>query len=148
MAKGSVAGAAKVAGDFILKLLIGLLFVCIGIEGIAGESDNALFKAIGSDYNLDIILGVVLLICGLLIVVPLFVKGIKPSFTKYSTILVTIVWVLVIIFSDFVYGFRKIDGMNFFFWLEGFIYHLLILNSIFVISKKSFLSVAKTVSSK
>ena len=137
-----IKGAAKVAGDFVMKLLVGLLFVCIGIEGIAnGTTDaNALYRAIGNDV-VNTILGIVLIVCGLLIVVPLFVRGIKPVFTKFSTIIVFIVWVLVIVFADFM-TIGKYSGMGYFEWIENFIYHLLILNAIFVIAKKNFIAVA------
>ena len=137
-----IKGAAKVAGDFVMKLLVGLLFVCIGIEGIAnGTTDaNALYRAIDNDV-VNTILGIVLIVCGLLIVVPLFVKGIKPVFTKFSTIIVFVVWVLVIVFADFM-TIGKYSGMGYFEWTENFIYHLLILNAIYSIAKKNFVAVA------
>ena len=130
MAKATI----KTVGDVGLKLLIGLLFVCIGIEGVANGSGNDLYRAIGDD-TINRSLGVVLIVCGLLIIVPLFISGIKPVFTKYSMIIVSVVWVLVIIFSDFVYGFGNFSGTEIFEWLEGFIYHLLILFSILKASK-------------
>lgn len=130
MAKATI----KTVGDVGLKLLIGLLFVCIGIEGVANGSGNDLYRAIGDD-TINIILGIVLIVCGLLIIVPLFVTGIKPVFTKYSMIIVSVVWILVIIFSDFVHGFGNFSGTGIFEWLEDFIYHLLILFSILKASK-------------
>ena len=130
MAKATI----KTVGDVGLKLLIGLLFVCIGIEGVANGSGNDLYRAIGDD-TINIILGIVLIVCGLLIIVPLFVTGIKPVFTKYSMIIVSVVWILVIIFSDFVYGFGNFSGTVIFEWLEDFIYHLLVLFSILKASK-------------
>ena len=130
MAKATI----KTVGDVGLKLLIGLLFVCIGIEGVANGSGNDLYRAIGDD-TINIILGIVLIVCGLLIIVPLFVTGIKPVFTKYSMIIVSVVWILVIIFSDFVYVFGNFSVTEIFEWLEDFIYHLLILFSILKASK-------------
>ncbi len=148
MAKTSAAAKAKIAGDFIMKLLVGLLFVCIGIEGIAGGDTgaNELYRAIGNDVA-NTILGIVLIVCGLLIAVPLFIRGIKPTFTRYSTIVVFIVWVLVIVFAD-IMNIGSYRGMEYFEWAEGFIYHLLILNAIYGITKKSFVAVAKTVAGK
>ena len=130
MAKATI----KTVGDVGLKLLIGLLFICIGIEGVANGSGNDLYRAIGND-TVNIILGIVLIVCGLLIIVPLFITGIKPVFTKYSMIVVSIVWILVIVFSDFVYGFGNFSGTEIFEWLEDLIYHLLILFSILKASK-------------
>ena len=121
--------------NLMLRLLVGLLFVCIGIQGVAGTYENALYEAINEDW-INIILGVVLIVAGLLVIVPSFIKGIKPSFTKVSMILISVVWCLVIVFSDFVYGFGRIgDAMDIFFWLENFIYHLLILFAIIKASK-------------
>ena len=138
MAKATI----KTVGDVGLKLLIGLLFICIGIEGVANGSGNDLYRAIGND-TVNIILGIVLIVCGLLIIVPLFITGIKPVFTKYSMIVVSIVWILVIVFSDFVYGFSNFSGTEIFEWLEDLIYHLLILFSILKASKGALKGIVK-----
>lgn len=125
----------KVGGTFVLKVLIGLLFICIGIQGISNPGNaNDLYRAIDNN-TIDIILGIVLLICGFLIAVPSFIKGIKPEFTKYSTLIVLVVWVFVIVFSDFVYGLNNLSGERLFIWLETLIYHLLILYTITRIAK-------------
>lgn len=138
MAKATI----KTVGDVGLKLLIGLLFICIGIEGVANGSGNDLYRAIKND-TVNIILGIVLIVCGLLIIVPLFITGIKPVFTKYSMIVVSIVWILVIVFSDFVYGFGNFSGTKIFEWLEDLIYHLLILFSILKASKGALKGIVK-----
>ena len=52
-----------------------------------------------------------------------------------AMLIVFVVWILVIIFSDFVYGFGNFSGTEIFEWLEDFIYHLLILFSILKASK-------------
>ncbi len=132
----------KAVGDVALKILVGLLFVCIGIEGVANGGGNDLYRAIDNE-TVNIILGVILIVCGLLIIVPIFISGIKPVFSKYSMIIVSIVWVLVIIFSDFVYGFGNISGIEIFEWLEGFIYHILILLSILQASKGALKGIVK-----
>ncbi len=134
--------AIKTVGDVALKLLVGLLFICIGIEGVANGGGNDLYRAIDNE-TVNILLGIVLIVCGLLIIVPLFISGIKPLFTKYSLIIVSVVWVLVIIFSDFVYGFGNFSGTEIFEWLEGFIYHILILLSILQASKGALKGVVK-----
>lgn len=130
--------SVKAAGDFLLKLLVGLLFICIGIQGIAGERSNDLYREIGNN-TVNIILGIVLLLCGLFIIIPLFTAGaIKASLTKWSMIVTAVVWILIIVISDFVYGFRGISGIEIFYWLETFIYHLLILTCILNASKSAF----------
>ena len=93
----------KVSGDFILKILVGLLFVIIGIEGIADFGGNALYDELDEVFR--IIVGVVLLVAGLLLIIPSFIGGIKGSFVKISTLVVLIAWVIYIILDDFIYGY-------------------------------------------
>ncbi len=119
----------KVNGDFILKILVGILFVVIGIEGIADFGGNDLYDEL--DEVFQIIVGVVLLVAGLLLIVPSFIGGIKPSFVKISTLVVLVAWVIYIILSDFVYGLGGNDGSEWFEWLEDLVYHLLILYCIY-----------------
>ena len=78
----------------------------------------------------DIILGVILICAGLLVFVPMFVSGIKSSFTKISSLIVLVVWVVFIILADFVNGLSGVNGTEWFTWLEELIYHLLILASV------------------
>ena len=120
-------------GDAVLRFLIGILFVCIGVEGIADIGSNALYRAIDQE-AVAMIVGIIILVSGILLVVPMFIKGIKQSFVKASMAIVLAVWILVIIFSDFVYGFKGTHGSEWFTWIEGFIYHLLILACVFKVS--------------
>ena len=83
----------------------------------------------------DIIIGAVLLIAGLLLIVPLFISGIKSSFTKIATLVVLVAWIVYIILADFMYGLRGVDGTEWFEWLEVLIYHLLILASVYKVAQ-------------
>lgn len=122
--------AGKVNGDFILKILVGILFVVIGIEGIGDFGGNVLFDELDSDV-LEIVVGVVLLVAGLLLIVPSFVAGIKASFVKISTLVVLAAWVIYIVLADFVYGLGGVDGDEWFLWIENLVYHLLILYCVY-----------------
>ena len=122
--------AGKVNGDFILKILVGILFVVIGIEGIGDFGGNVLFDELDSDV-LEIVVGVVLLVAGLLLIVPSFVAGIKASFVKISTLVVLVAWVIYIVLADFVYGLGGVDGDEWFLWIENLVYHLLILYCVY-----------------
>ena len=122
--------AGKVNGDFILKILVGILFVVIGIEGIGDFGGNVLFDELDSDV-LEIVVGVVLLVAGLLLIVPSFVAGIKASFVKISTLVVLVAWVIYIVLVDFVYGLGGVDGDEWFLWIENLVYHLLILYCVY-----------------
>ncbi len=122
--------AGKVNGDFILKILVGILFVVIGIEGIGDFGGNVLFDELDSDV-LEIVVGVVLLVAGLLLIVPSFVAGIKASFVKISTLVVLAAWVIYIVLADFVYGLGGVNGDEWFLWIENLVYHLLILYCVY-----------------
>ena len=119
----------KVNGDFILKILVGILFVVIGIQGIAGFGGNAIYDEL--DEAFEIIVGVVLLVAGLLLIVPSFIGGIKASFVKISTLVVLVAWIIFIILEDFVYGMSGLNGDEWFLWLADLVYHLLILYCIY-----------------
>ena len=120
---------SKVNGDFILKLLVGILFVVIGIEGIANFGGNDLYQKL--DEALRIIVGVVILVAGLLMIVPSFIGGIKKSLVKVSTLIALIAWIVYIVLADFVYGLRGVDGKEWFLWIENLVYHLLILYCVY-----------------
>ena len=120
-----MAKTAKALGDFALKVLVGILFVVIGIQGIGEFGGNALYDELDSE--MEIIVGVVLLVAGLLLIVPAFIGGIKQDFVRISTLVVLAAWVLFIILSDFVYGFSRFDGERWILWIEDFVMHLLIL---------------------
>ena len=57
---------SKFNGDLLLRILVGILFVVIGIEGIAGFGGNSLYDEL--DDVFEIIVGVVLLVAGLLLI--------------------------------------------------------------------------------
>ena len=120
-----MAKTAKALGDLALKVLVGILFVVIGIQGIGEFGGNALYDELDSE--MEIIVGVVLLVAGLLLIVPAFIGGIKQDFVRISTLVVLVAWVLFIILSDFVYGFSRFDGERWILWIEDFVMHLLIL---------------------
>ena len=137
MAKGS-----RNIGDLLLTVIVGLLFVIIGIEGIGDFGGNILYREMDSDV-LEIISGIILLAAGLLMIVPLFIRGIKSSFTKAASIVALVVWIIYILLADFVWGMDGNRGTEWFTWLEGLIYHLLILASIYKVASPAVKKLAK-----
>ena len=123
---------SKLSGDFILGILVGILFVVIGIEGIGGFGGNAIYDEL--DEVFEIIVGVVLLVAGLLLIVPSFIGGIKGSFVKISTLVVLVAWIIFIILDDFVYGLKGVNGDEWFLWIEDLVYHLLILSCVYKVA--------------
>ena len=128
---------AKLSGDLLLRILVGLLFICIGVQGLLGNTSNGLFRALDNEV-LEIILGILLLICGVLLIIPSFLKGINSVYVKWSMIAILIVWVLAIIMTDFVYGLKGVNGEEWFTWLEDFVTHLLVLACVYKVSSSAF----------
>ena len=137
-----MATSAKAIGDIVMRVLVGILFVCIGIQGIGDFGGNALYSAIDNEVA-NIILGIVILLAGILLVATIFLSGIKKSFTTASMLIVLAVWVVVIVFADFVEGLSGVKGIEWFTWAETFIYHLLILASIAKVAMPAMKKVAK-----
>lgn len=125
-AKTTMAKSVAFDSNLLVKILIGLLFISIGIQGCLGDTDNGLYRAINNE-TINIVLGVVLILSGALMIVPSFFKGISSTYVKISMSIICVVWVLVIVFSDFVYGLKGVNGKEWFYWLETLIYHLMIL---------------------
>lgn len=130
------------AGDFLLRILVGCLFICIGIEGMGSFGDNALYRAFDSQ-SFSIILGIIVFASGILVIIPIFYSKLPKAFSTWSMICIFIVWILVIIFADFVYGCKHTKGTMWFVWTENFIYHLLILSCVYKVSAEAILSVVK-----
>lgn len=128
---------ARLSGDLLLRILVGLLFICIGVQGLLGNTSNGLFRALDNEV-LEIILGILLLICGVLLIIPSFLKGINSVYVKWSMIAILIVWVLAIIMTDFVYGLKGVNGEEWFIWLEDFVTHLLVLACVYKVSSSAF----------
>lgn len=101
----------------ILKVLVIILFIGMGICGYVAGDDVAfagsIYQEIGEEW-LTYTLTTIVLISGLGLMVPMFVKGMPGIIEKISMILILIFWLAVMIFREFVPGF---SGMNF----EGFL---------------------------
>jgi hypothetical protein len=139
MAKNSASMAKDVSlsMDFIMRILIGVMFICMGVGGCMDTGYNDLFKAIDNEF-VCVVLGIVLILSGALFIVPSFLKGISPVFVSVSMIIVTVVWVGIIIFGDFVHGLKGVDGAEWFEWMQNFITHLLVLSAIFGVTGSAF----------
>ena len=116
--------------NFVLGILIGLLFICIGVEGIADIGSNALYRAIDNEVW-NIIMGIIILAAGLLLLVQTLGLGKLPkTFSLVAELVIVVIWLLVIIFADFVYGIKHTNGSEWIVWLENLIYHVLILSCV------------------
>ena len=84
------------------------------------------------------VLGVLLLLCGVLLIVPSFLKGINKTYVKISMIAILVVWVLTIVITDFVNGLGGVNGDEWIYWIEQLVTHLLILASVWKVSSSAF----------
>lgn len=138
----------KKSANFILGILIGLLFVCLGIEGIADIGSNGLYRAIDNEVW-NIIMGVVIMVAGLLLLVQTLGFGKLPqNYSTIAEIIISIVWVLVIVFADFVYGIKHTSGTEWIVWLENLIYHIMILCCVGIVCFPSIAKVASKAKKK
>ncbi len=127
----------KIDGNLILRILVGLLFICIGIEGLMGDTSNGLFDVLNNEV-LQIVFGILLLVCGILLIVPSFLKGINKTYVKWSMVAVLVVWILTIIVTDFVEGLKGVNGDEWIYWLEELVTHLLVLACVWKVSSEAF----------
>lgn len=135
--KTTLVKGTKIDGNLILRILVGLLFICIGIEGLLGDTSNGLFDVLDNEV-LQIVFGVLLLLCGILLIVPSFLKGINTTYVKWSMVAVLVVWILTIIVTDFVEGLKGVNGDEWIFWLEELVTHLLVLACVWKVSSEAF----------
>ena len=137
LGKTTLVKDTKLNGDLILRILVGLLVICIGIQGLLGNTNNGLFQVLDNEV-LEIILGILLLLCGILLIIPSFLKGINKTYVKWSMVAVLVIWVLTIIMTDFVDGLRGVNGDEWFTWLEDLATHLLVLACVWKVSSSAF----------
>ena len=135
--KTTLVKGTKIDGNLILRILVGLLFICIGIEGLLGDTSNGLFDVLDNEV-LQIVFGVLLLLCGILLIVPSFLKGINTTYVKWSMVAVLVVWILTIIVTDFVEGLKGVNGDEWIYWLEELVTHLLVLACVWKGSSEAF----------
>ncbi len=135
--KTTLVKGTKIDGNLILRILVGLLFICIGIEGLLGDTSNGLFDVLDNEV-LQIVFGVLLLLCGILLIVPSFLKGINTTYVKWSMVAVLVVWILTIIVTDFVEGLKGVNGDEWIYWLEELVTHLLVLACVWKVSSEAF----------
>lgn len=86
----------------ILRLSLGLFFIVLGIIGVIPQLQESVFT-LNDNYNLEIIFGVVELICGIIMIVGLITFARKKAISTAS-IVVFFFWILRIILSKFVWG--------------------------------------------
>ncbi|MBP7734465.1 MAG: hypothetical protein KA369_00700 [Spirochaetes bacterium] len=92
----------RVVSVKIMRLALGLFFIVLGIIGVIPHLQESVFS-LNDNYNLEIIFGVVELICGIIMIIGLITFARKKAIATAS-IVVFFFWVLRIILSKFVWG--------------------------------------------
>jgi len=126
----------------IVQILVGLLFITMGLigfstsDGLSGDFAGEIAGFLDSGES-DLIrsgISAILLICGLVIVASLWVKGIPAKFIAGSQIAILVIWAALIIILDiFAVNFGNLDGSQWFMWIEQTVIHLIILVSIMIV---------------
>jgi hypothetical protein len=135
MAKTRHVGMSNFA---FLRLFTGIFFVILGITGVLPESEG-IFSLSRNQTTLEIVFGVIELLCGLFLVLDSFRSF--PRKTSVSVLLVILcLWVLRIIITQFIQGiaFRS-QGMlfhpTFWRWLANLSVYLLVASDLWVLYK-------------
>ena len=119
----------------ILKIFVGIFFLLLGITGIIPYVDESIFSLNNRSLTLEIIFGVVEIICGLIILLNLFsVKNYKS--VANACIVVLIFWVARIILSNFIWGYPpNINSPRIFSWALVISTETVIAASVWVVAR-------------
>ncbi len=134
----------KIAVDvrIVLQLLIGILFICMGIvgfsssKGLGAEMTREISRQFGNDRELlSYLISTVELVCGLFLVLALGVKVIPAKFTKIAMVVVWILWIAIIVVLDvFAVSFDRLSGLDWILWVQELALHLIVLMGIIIVS--------------
>ena len=130
----------KKSSAFVLRLVISLLYISIGLQGLisrgGGSGIGALYRAFSSDVIIYLV-AVIVMLGGLVMLIPLFTKKLSPVFVKAGTIAVLVIWIAAIFFADIAPGFRGFRAEHWVSWIESVMFHLIVLIATFEVSKKA-----------
>ncbi|MDY0289610.1 MAG: hypothetical protein RBR15_12365 [Sphaerochaeta sp.] len=129
----------KKSSAFVLRLVISLLYISIGLQGLISRGGSsgigALYRAFSSDVLIYLV-AVIVMLGGLVLLIPLFTNKLSGVFVKAGTIAVLIIWIAVIFFADIAPGFRNFNATDWISWIESLMFHLIVLIATFDVSKK------------
>lgn len=143
MAKDIKRSLQVLASAKALQLLIAILFLSMGFVGFASGSGSAgdlsreLSQMFGGDREILLyIISAVELVCGIVLGATLFVSSIPKNFVTISMTAIWIIWLALIVILDVLtIDFSRLDGAQWFSWIEQVVLHLIVLASIMQIQK-------------
>lgn len=128
----------------LLRLALGVFFVVIGVYGVMQGVDEGIFglnnPSHRSNQNIEVIFGIIELICGLLLLAGLFVFNSFKAI-KTGSIIVICFWIGRIILTKIIWGFAIANsGFRFkpdlYTWILSLVTELVILAGLSVIAAR------------
>ena len=126
----------------LLRITLGAFFIVLGVLGVLTNVDESIFKLNNGNITLEVIFGVVEIICGLLLLLGFFAFGTSKA-VSMGGIVVLIFWIARVVLTKFVWCFHSTkNGISFYFtpnfelWILTLITELVILASLLVVIKK------------
>lgn len=125
----------------LLRILLGLFFIFLGIAGISPNIGEGSFFQLSERYNsLEVLFGVIEIICGILLIMGLFLSF-NYKAIYFGSLIVFICWIARIVLTRFIWGFNFIYQGNlnftkFFLWLLYFSCELLVASAIWVVMQR------------
>ena len=129
----------KKSSAFVLRLIISLLYISIGLQGLISRGGRSGIGALYSAFSSDVVIylvAVIVMLGGLVMLIPLFTKKLSPVFVKAGTIAVLVIWIAAIFFADIAPGFRGFRAEHWISWIESLMFHLIVLVATFDVSRK------------
>jgi uncharacterized membrane protein HdeD (DUF308 family) len=118
-----------------LRLFIGVFLLLLGIAGISPNIGESIYSLSNSNYTLELIFGIVEVICGLVIFMGLFIR--TQNKTVYNaSVIVLIFWIARIILTKVIWSsVPSPDSPVFFKWSMILVTELIIASSIWLLAK-------------
>jgi len=142
--KATVKSAVK-AGlqtGLILQVVVGILFLLMGIAGITdynsdfAEMGRSVSQAFGGDSEfLDIFIAIFELACGIVLIATVFAK-VDKKLVKLAQLVSLTIWALLIVLLDILAPNFDANRFDWLFWGQTTVLHLIVLISIYSIWKE------------
>lgn len=124
-------------GKILLQIALGALLIVGGIWAMIGGSGDFGISAISKIFKenanavkiVKIIYGVIELIAGFFLILELFIGDKVGKFDNILNLILIIIWIIAIVFADFIYG-GIFHGGKFLPWLFELANHVILLGAL------------------
>lgn len=133
MAKGKTDVAKSMNNPLVLKVLVGILFLVLGILGLQGEPSpvSQVYDLFRGDLKfLQTVIAVIILVAGVLQLISLFIPSLPGSLKGVSQLVILVVWLAVILLANIIPVFDGALGRDFIGWLYSLVINLIVLAGI------------------